>query len=204
MKYKMILYLFFLFIICFITFYHNNIKINTITTESEPEPKIIKSVPNNNITKSQQLLHKQNDEIKKRTETTLSTRNENINPIIELTFQERNLLERLVEAEAGGEPFEGKLAVATVVVNRVNSDLFPNSFYDVIFQEKQFSPVSNGKINNTPSLETKRAVEKVIDENFRSFESDVVFFLNPKIATNKWIIENRTFVVTIGQHDFYK
>lgn len=117
--------------------------------------------------------------------------------------QEKELLERLVEAEAGGEPFEGKLAVVTVVINRINSSSFPNTLYDVVFQKNQFTPAANGGLNKIPSEETKKAVEKVIN-GYRSFNSDVVFFLNPKIATDKWIIDNRIFVIEIGQHCFYK
>jgi len=121
-----------------------------------------------------------------------------------ISSHERDLLERLVEAEAGGEPYEGKLAVATVVMNRVNSSQFPNSIHSVIHQKNQFSPVANGSIKKKASSDSKRAVKQVIDEGYRSFGPEVVYFLNPKIATNKWIIRNRTYVTTIGNHAFYK
>lgn len=121
-----------------------------------------------------------------------------------ISSEERDLLERLVEAEAGGEPYEGKLAVATVVMNRVNSSKFPNTVRGVIYQKNQFSPVANGGLNRKASAETKKAVRKVVDEGYRSFSADVVYFLNPDIATSKWIIKNRTFVTSIGNHDFYK
>lgn len=121
-----------------------------------------------------------------------------------ISFYERDLLERLVEAEACGEPYEGKLAVATVVINRVNSKNFPNTIHGVIYQKNQFSPVANGSINRKASAESKRAVRQVIDEGYRSFGADVVYFLNPDIATSKWIIKNRTFVTVIGNHHFYK
>lgn len=121
-----------------------------------------------------------------------------------ITSEERDLLERLVEAEAGGEPYEGKLAVATVVMNRVNSSKFPNTVRGVIYQKNQFSPVANGGMNKKASAETKKAVSKVLDEGYRSFSADVVYFLNSDIATSKWIVHNRTFVTTIGNHDFYK
>lgn len=121
-----------------------------------------------------------------------------------ISSHERDLLERLVEAEAGGEPYEGKLAVATVVMNRVNSSQFPNSIHSVIHQKNQFSPVANGSIKKKASSDSKRAVKQVIDEGYRSFGPEVVYFLNPKIATSKWIIRNRTYVTTIGNHAFYK
>lgn len=121
-----------------------------------------------------------------------------------ISSEERDLLERLVEAEAGGEPYEGKLAVATVVMNRVNSSEFPNTVREVIYQKNQFSPVANGGLNRKASAETKKAVRKVVDEGYRSFSADVVYFLNPDIAASKWIVKNRTFVTTIGNHDFYE
>lgn len=121
-----------------------------------------------------------------------------------ISSHERDLLERLVEAEARGEPYEGKLAVATVVMNRVNSSQFPNSIHNVIHQKNQFSPVANGSIKKKASSDSKRAVKQVIDEGYRSFGPEVVYFLNPKIATSKWIIRNRTYVTTIGNHAFYK
>lgn len=93
----------------------------------------------------------------------------------------------MVEAEACGEPYEGKLAVATVVINRVNSKNFPNTIHGVIYQKNQFSPVANGSINRKASAESKRAVRQVIDEGYRSFGADVVYFLNPDIAASKWI-----------------
>lgn len=114
------------------------------------------------------------------------------------------MLERLVEAEAGGEPYEGKLAVATVVINRLNSKEFPNTIHGAIYQKNQFSPVANGSINCKASAESKRAVRQVVDEGYRSFGPEVVYFLNPDIATSEWIINNRTFVKAIGNHHFYK
>lgn len=123
---------------------------------------------------------------------------------IRITHYERDLLERLVEAEAGGEPYEGKLAVVAVVINRLNSKEFPNTIHGVIYQKNQFSPVVNGSINCKVSAESKRTVRQVVDEGYRSFSPEVVYFLNPDIATSKWIINNRTFVKAIGNHHFYK
>lgn len=123
---------------------------------------------------------------------------------IKISAYERDLLERLVEAEAGGEPYEGKLAVATVVINRLNSKKFPNTIREVIYQKNQFSPVSRGTINRKASAETKRAVSQVVDEGYRSFGPDVFYFLNSKTATNKWIMKNCTLVKVIGNHYFYK
>ena len=59
------------------------------------------------------------------------------------------LLAALIECEAGGESYAGKLAVGAVVMNRVNSSSFPNTISGVIYQSGQFSPASNGKLSST-------------------------------------------------------
>lgn len=68
--------------------------------------------------------------------------------ISEVTFAEgdRYLLANLIYCEAGGEPYEGQLAVASVVVNRVLSSVYPDSMVGVIYQNKQFSPVASGRL----------------------------------------------------------
>lgn len=60
--------------------------------------------------------------------------------------EELMLLAQIVYAEAGNQPFEGKVAVAAVVLNRVESSIYPDSINEVIFQKSQFSPVKDGKI----------------------------------------------------------
>lgn len=55
------------------------------------------------------------------------------------------MLAAIVECEAGGESYEGQLAVASVVVNRVKSSSFPNTISGVIYQSGQFSPVASGR-----------------------------------------------------------
>ena len=66
-----------------------------------------------------------------------------------MTFDEgdRYLLANLIYCEAGGEPYEGKLAVASVVINRVLSSKFPNTVVGVVYQNKQFSPVASGRLD---------------------------------------------------------
>ena len=67
--------------------------------------------------------------------------------ISEVTFEEgdRKLLANIIYCEAGGEPYEGKLAVGAVVINRVLSGKFPDTVKGVIYQKSQFSPVASGR-----------------------------------------------------------
>ncbi|MED4261986.1 cell wall hydrolase [Priestia aryabhattai] len=115
---------------------------------------------------------------------------------------DKDLLARLVEAEAGGEPYAGKVAVAVVVLNRVDSADFPNSIHDVIYQSGQFSPVSNGQINNTPSADSVRAVNEALSEN-RSLGAGSLFFYNPSTAVSRWL-DSRPTTIVIGHHVFKK
>ena len=68
--------------------------------------------------------------------------------ISEVTFAEgdRYLLANLIFCEAGGEPYEGKVAVGAVVINRVLSSVYPDTVVGVIYQNKQFSPVASGRL----------------------------------------------------------
>lgn len=125
------------------------------------------------------------------------------NPI-SMTPEEREWLEKLVEAESGGEPYQGRVAVATVIANRVEMDVFPNNVMDVITAKNQFSPFIDGSVHSKiPSAETKRAVAEVFDEGIRSLSSDTAYFCTTAIAPNSWIGKTRPFVKTIGNHSFY-
>lgn len=114
-------------------------------------------------------------------------------------------LSRIVEAESKGESFNGKLAVANVVVNRTKHADFPSTIKEVIFDSRygvQYQPISNGAIYNNPSDESIKAAKEALEGNNNI--DDCLYFLNPKTAQSTWIINNRTFYKTIENHDFYK
>ena len=113
-------------------------------------------------------------------------------------------LSRIIQAEAGGESITGMIAVGNVVLNRKESKQYPNTVYGVIFDRNggtQFSPVSMGTIYNNPS-ERSIIAAKICLEGY-SIDSNILFFMNPRIATSNWISKNRPFAFTIGRHDFY-
>lgn len=114
-------------------------------------------------------------------------------------------LSRIIHAEAGGESLLGKIAVGNVVINRTNHTSYPDSIYGVIFDKKygtQFTPVASGTIYNTPSAESVVAAKICLDGY--SLNEQMIFFINPKIATNFWITQTRAYVMTIGNHKFYR
>lgn len=123
--------------------------------------------------------------------------------IIPITEEEIELFQRLVEAEAGSEPFLGKVAVAAVVINRVLAPGFPNTVRDVIYEPRQFQPVSNGRINRVrPSEESISAVYAALAgvDPLRGS----LFFYNPAISDpvmGEWHTTREPTGI-IGQHHF--
>lgn len=128
---------------------------------------------------------------------------------IEVSEQDMDTLMRIVEAEAGGEDRTGKLLVANVVINRVRNKKFPNNVTDVVYQKvqnvTQFSPVSNGKINQvTISEETKEAVYSAL--RGEDISGGALFFMARKYAVPEnvaWFDSQLTYLFSYGGHDFY-
>ncbi|WIY62330.1 LysM peptidoglycan-binding domain-containing protein [Bacillus arachidis] len=122
-----------------------------------------------------------------------------------ISEQEVDLMARLVTAEAGGEPYAGKVAVAKVVLNRVGATGFPNTITDVIYEPIKygyaFTPVTDGRINQPATHEARMAVEEAIST--KGTNSDWLYFYNPKTSTDKWITTRQT-VAVIGNHVFAK
>lgn len=113
-------------------------------------------------------------------------------------------LSRIIHAEAQGEPFLGKVAVGNVIMNRIEADEFPDTVYDVVFDDDngiQFTPTANGAIDNTPNDDSVIAAKLCLDG--AEIDPDILYFLNMEIATNFWIPQNCRFVMAIGDHDFY-
>lgn len=113
---------------------------------------------------------------------------------------ELDLLARLVRAEAQGESFKGKVAVACVVLNRVESSKFPNTIKGVIYQRGQFQPVRNGAINKPADQDSIKAVQEAISSS-RNLAGASLFFYNPAAAKSRWL-DSRATTVVIGNHVF--
>lgn len=113
-------------------------------------------------------------------------------------------LSRIISAEAKDQSMEGKIGVGNVVLNRVNSPIFPDTVYDVIFDSAhgvQFSPVSLGTIYDEPN-EASVAAAKICLEG-GSLVGDSLYFVNPAVGVTNWFAESCQFVVSLGDHDFY-
>lgn len=117
----------------------------------------------------------------------------------QISQKEKDLMARLVTAEAKGEPYKGKVAVAAVVLNRVKNDQFPDSIHQVIYQKRQFQPVDNGMINKPAVKEAKKAVNEAIAKNGQI--TDALYFYNPDKTDSKWLRSKKT-IKKIGHHRF--
>lgn len=113
-------------------------------------------------------------------------------------------LVKIIEAEAGGESYQGKVAVASVVLNRVLHKDYPDTITDVVFHRVkgvyQFSPVGDGRIYKAaPSKDSYRAAQEALKGLDPT--SGALFFYNPRTARSNWI-RSRVVIAEIGRHHF--
>ncbi|MDF2904651.1 MAG: germination-specific spore cortex-lytic enzyme, partial [Bacillus sp. (in: firmicutes)] len=111
------------------------------------------------------------------------------------------LLANAVHGESRGEPYIGQVAVAAVILNRVNSAAFPNTVSGVIFEPGAFTAVADGQIYLTPNALSKKAVIDAI--NGWDPTGEALYYFNPATATNGWIW-GRPQIKKIGKHIFCK
>ncbi|QED48454.1 spore cortex-lytic enzyme [Cytobacillus dafuensis] len=111
------------------------------------------------------------------------------------------LMANAVYGEARGEPYTGQVAVAAVILNRVNSATFPNTVSGVIFEPGAFTAVADGQIWLTPNEKAKEAVIDAI--NGWDPTGHALYYFNPDTATSAWIW-SRPQIKRIGKHIFCK
>ncbi|WP_270171754.1 spore cortex-lytic enzyme [Paenibacillus sp. SYP-B4298] len=116
-----------------------------------------------------------------------------------LSANDLKIMANAVYGEARGEPYEGQVAVAAVILNRVKSPSFPNSASGVIFQPGAFTAVADGQIWLEPNERARQAVQDAISGWDPS--GGCLYYFNPVTATSKWIW-TRPQVKTIGKHIF--
>ena len=113
--------------------------------------------------------------------------NENNAYAVSASSNEKQLLARAVNGEARGEPYEGQVAVAAVILNRVRHSSFPNTISGVIYQPGAFT------------------VYKACNDALNGWDPSggAIYYFNPDTATNAWIW-SRPLIKTIGKHRFCK
>lgn len=128
---------------------------------------------------------------------------------VNVSDEERKILERIVEAEAGGEDHKGKVLVANVVLNRVKSKQFPSNIRDVIFEHSgsvyQFSPICDGRYYSVNvSKDSKAAVDDALAGV--DYSQGALYFMERAIADTDnaaWFDRSLTKLFRYRCHEFY-
>jgi spore germination cell wall hydrolase CwlJ-like protein len=127
-----------------------------------------------------------------------------------ITEEDKEVLLRIVEAEATGEDVMGRMLVANVILNRVVSKGFPNSIAEVVFQNNgvtyQFAPIKDGRYWTVKiSDKTREAVERVLAGE--DYSQGAMYFAARKLANKKamsWFDTSLEFLFRHGVHEFFK
>lgn len=126
--------------------------------------------------------------------------------------KQMDCLTKNVYYEAGSEPFEGKLAVAQVTINRVESGRFPNSVCGVVYQKDkvedkticQFSwfceDYQSKPVNRERWVESREAAKKVLMDNVRLPKLGKALYFHNDTVSPQW---GKPKVAKIGRHIFY-
>ncbi|HHV32211.1 spore cortex-lytic enzyme [Caproiciproducens sp. LBM24188] len=112
-----------------------------------------------------------------------------------------SLLAQVTSAEARGEPYAGQVAVAAVILNRIQHPSFPNTLAGVVYQPGAFSCMTDGGIYHEISDSAYRAARDAI--NGWDPSGGAIYYYNPAKSTSKWIF-SRPVITVIGKHRFCK
>lgn len=114
-------------------------------------------------------------------------------------------LPHIAYVEALDEPLAGIMGVVNVVLNRVESEDFPNTIFEVLYDSKhavQFTPAATGSMHGKPT-ELYYIATYLVLEGYNTVE-DSLYFVNPENNGNYWFRENLSLVASIGDHEFYR
>ena len=125
---------------------------------------------------------------------------------IPLSDRDYKVLLKIVQAEAGGCDRKGRILVANVILNRVESDEFPDNVTSVVYEKYQFSPVMDGSLDRCKiSNETVKAVECALTGE--DYSDGALYFMNRRMASSKnvrWFDSHLNFLFKHGNHEFFK
>lgn len=113
-----------------------------------------------------------------------------------------DLMAKVVYAESNSEPYEGKVAVASVILNRLKNKEFPKSIEGVVKQKYAFSCVIDGNISANPDKSCYNAVFDALKGNDPT--TNALYFYNPKISSSSWMFTVKKYnIKNIGNHVFF-
>ncbi len=125
---------------------------------------------------------------------------------ISCSQKDYEVLQRIVEAEAGICDIRGRILVANVVINRVKSEEFPDTITGVVYQKSQFSPVSDGSLNScTVTPQTVEAVDRALAGE--DYSQGALYFMNrrrSRAGNVSWFDNSLTYLFQHDRHEFFK
>ena len=119
---------------------------------------------------------------------------------VELNEEDEYLLAKIAMAEAEDQTTEGKALVMLVVLNRVNSDRFPDSVSDVIWEDGQFSPVADGRYD---AVEPDADCWKALDLVRSGWDGSCGALYFESKSKSTWHSKNLKFLFCEDSHYFY-
>ncbi len=123
-----------------------------------------------------------------------------------LSDRDYKVLLKIVQAEAGNCDKKGRILVANVILNRVESDKFPDTVTGVVYERNQFSPVNDGSIDRCRvSKETIEAVKCALSGE--DYSSGALYFMNRRTSSGKnvrWFDNHLNYLFKYGSHEFFK
>lgn len=126
--------------------------------------------------------------------------------VISYTDEDYEILKRIVQAEAGVCDEKGRILVANVIINRVKSREFPDNIRDVVYEQEQFSPVSDGTIDTCRVTDvTERCVDRALAGE--DYSEGALYFMSRRGSTSvniDWFDGRLTYVMEHGGHEFFK
>lgn len=123
-----------------------------------------------------------------------------VGPMTKVELENAEMMAKIVHGEARGESFMGKVGVAAVILNRIESSGFPDSIEKVIFQRNAFTAVIDDQYLLTPTESAYDAVKEALVGG-EDPTMGAVFYYNPDGVTDEWIF-SRTVLTQIGRHFF--
>lgn len=126
---------------------------------------------------------------------------DNAAEIIDISYEDAQILMRIAQAEAESEGVEGKARVIKVVINRIKSSKFPNTAKEVIFQKRQFSSVKDGRYKKAViDYECHLALADVESGLYADFKA---LYFESKKNRKSWQARRCRYIGMYGRHRFY-
>ena len=178
----------------------------------EAEKEVKEKEEAEKLAKEQEELLEQQNNLNRGNITSRSgsrTERESVNAIyyeelgVTVYDHEIEMLERIVQAEAGGSGYDGMLAVANVVLNRVKYSRFPNTVEEVIFANRQFTPISDGRYYKVKVSDTAKQVVRDALNGARIVGEDALYFCTPTAPGKGWFETDLRKITYIAPHNFY-